>query len=207
MKWNNKQCWQIWCVIEQDPEEQQRPPRQMAIDYVRKWLGPWGPQAEPGAQIDALECLAAHLDEAGRKTLGDKVRRLAEELHAPNSNDPMKHFVEMYNNCLRSFSEKFEAAKFERGDLFVVCDPQFDEPYVLTEQGVERRCPLCLAKLPKYHALRLRTGRPLRPVGYVLHVPRSALEQIGAPDHEHEKVDPADWWKLTKFVSRRTQAL
>lgn len=41
MKWTDEQCWQIWCVIEPDPEEQKGPTRQMAIDYVRKWLGPW----------------------------------------------------------------------------------------------------------------------------------------------------------------------
>jgi len=77
MKWTDEQCWQIWCVIEPDPEEQKGPTRQMAIDYIRKWLGPWWPGAN--GQISALESLAVHLDDADRRELADRVRKLAQD--------------------------------------------------------------------------------------------------------------------------------
>jgi hypothetical protein len=35
----DQQCWIVWCAIEPDPEAQNKPTREMCIDYIRKWLG------------------------------------------------------------------------------------------------------------------------------------------------------------------------
>jgi hypothetical protein len=77
MKFTDQECWQIWCVIAPEPEDQNRPTREMAIDYTRKWLGPWGPGAS--GQVAAFENLSVLLEEADQWELSDRVNKLAQE--------------------------------------------------------------------------------------------------------------------------------